>query len=231
MNLMLKKKQLAQAIRTLSEGGVFAQTVGHASMRLTEDTFLMLGHTHKAFKTLDEITEDDMIVVDLDGNVLEGKYKAPGEVYIHTEVYRSRPDVGGIVHGHPKFSEIIGISGKPYLAVDHRAYQFASGVPVMDFAGQINTMELGVEVAEILGDHTAMILRGHGQVIVGDDLEEACCNAFLFEDNAEKLLVAYAIGTPQPLKESELRKKKPTSVWIYYVKKYDPRFKEVGYLF
>ena len=228
--LLLQKKKLAQAIRTLAGGGILTMTVGHASMRLGEDRLLMLGHAHKKHKTLDSITEEQIISIDFDGKVLEGAYEPPGEVYIHTEVMKNRPDVGAAVHGHPIMSEVFGIAGRPIIAVDHRSAVFSSGVPVMDFAGQIDTPELGAQAAKILGNNTAALLRGHGQIVVGETLEEACVNAFLLEDNATKLYMALQLGGAVPLREGELRKHKPTSVWAYYVKKYDPMFDAVGQL-
>lgn len=227
--LLQQKKKLAQAIRTLAGGGVLTLTVGHASCRLEDGRILMLGHAHRSHKTLDSITEEEIIVVDGDGKVVEGNYEPPGEVYIHTEVLRARPDVGSVVHGHPMMSEVFGIAGRPIVAVDHRSAMFASGVPVMDFAGQVDSPELGRQVAEVLGDCTAMLLRGHGQVVVGETLEGACANAFLLEDNATKLFMALQLGGgAKALRPDEMRKHKPTSVWAYYVKKFDPMFGAVG---
>jgi ribulose-5-phosphate 4-epimerase/fuculose-1-phosphate aldolase len=65
---------------------------------------------------------------------------------------------------------------------------------------------------------------------VGETLEETCVNAFLLEDNATKLYMALQLGGAVPLREGELKKHKPTSVWAYYVKKYDPMFDTVGRL-
>lgn len=227
---MLKRKKLAQAIRTLAGGGVLTLTVGHAAWRLEDGRILMLGHAHKSYKTLDSITEEEIIVIDSEGNVVEGNYETPGEVYIHTEIFKARPDVMSVVHGHPLMSEVFGIAGREIVPVDHRSAMFASGVPIMDFAGQIDTVELGRECAQILGDRTAMLLRGHGQIVVGETLEDACANAFLLEDNAAKLYMALQLGGAKPLQSNEIRRKKPTSVWAYYVKKFDPMFDKVGRL-
>ncbi len=229
-DILALKKKLAQAIRVLSGGEVLTLTVGHAALRIGPDRIIMLGHSHKSFKTLDTITEDEIIEIDMDGNLIDGRYEPPGEFYIHTEIMKARPDVKAIVHGHPLMSKVFGIAGRPIVPVDPRARTFSAGVPVMDFAGQVDTPELGQEAARILGDKKAMLLRGHGQIVVGETLEEACCNAFTLESNAMQLYMALQIGTPQALREDECKAKKGTSVWVYYVKKFDPMFEIVGHL-
>src|SRR5665647_2060747 len=136
MDLLELKKGIAQAVRTLSGGEVLTLTVGHVSCRIPDsDNILILGHCHKAYKTLDTITEDDIVVMDMDGNTVEGNYDPPGEKYIHTEIYRQRSDVNSIVHGQPEMSTAFSIAGKKIVPVFIRGSQFAPEVPVMDCAG------------------------------------------------------------------------------------------------
>jgi L-ribulose-5-phosphate 4-epimerase len=227
MNILELKKKLAQAVRTLAGGNILTLTVGHVSCRIPDnDNILILGHSHKAYKTLDTITEADIIIMDLEGNVVEGNYEPPGERYIHTEIYKARPDVNSIVHGHPEMSTIFSIGGKKIIPVYYRAAQFRPEVPVMDFAGQIDTKELGTAVAKAIGNASALLLRGHGNIVVGESIEEAGVNAFALETNARMQFYASLIGSPIPLKDDEIKKHKPTSVWSYYVKKYDSMFEE-----
>jgi len=142
-DLLIIKKKLAQAIRTLHGGGFLPLTLGHVSYRLSEERIAILGHVHKALKTLDMITEEEIIIMDLDGNTIEGKYEPPGEKYIHTEIYKKRSDIQSIVHGHPEISTAFSVAGVGIVPVYYRAGQFQGEIPIMDFSGQINTKESG----------------------------------------------------------------------------------------
>jgi ribulose-5-phosphate 4-epimerase/fuculose-1-phosphate aldolase len=227
MSLAERKALVAQAVRTLAGGDILTLTVGHVSSRVPgEGWVLILGHTHKAFKTLDSIEAADIIAMDLAGNPVEPGGEPPGERFLHTEIYRRRPDVQAIVHGHPETSTYFGVAGREIVPVYFRAGQFAPRVAIHDFAGQIDTPERGRAVAEALGGSAALLLAGHGTVVVGASVEEAVVNAFALETNARIQLYAALLGTPRRLREEEIKAHKNTSVWRYYVKRYDPRFGE-----
>jgi len=218
---------VARAVRTLAGGDILTLTVGHVSCRVPgENWVLILGHTHKAFKTLDSIEAADIIRMDLDGRPLDAGGEPPGERFIHTEIYRRRPDVQAVIHGHPETSTYFGVAGREIVPVYFRAGQFAPRVAIHDYAGQIDTPELGRAVAEELGGSTALLLRGHGTVVVGESIEEATVNAFALETNARIQLYASQLGTPRLLRTEEIKAHKNTSVWRYYVKRYDPLFGE-----
>ncbi len=222
MNLLEKKKEIAQAVRTLSGGGILTLMVGHVSFRDKESgNIVILGHAHKEHKTLDQITEDDIILMDKSGKTIEGKYEPPGELFIHTEIYKARPDVMAIVHGHPEYCIACSIDRKPMFPVYYRAAQFFPDVPVLDYAGQIDTEEKGKSTADAIQDRKGLMLRGHGIVTVGATVEEAAVNAFALETNARIMLYASMKGTPEPLRQDDLKIHKPTSEWVYYTKKYD----------
>jgi L-ribulose-5-phosphate 4-epimerase len=222
------KQEIAQAVRTLSGAEILTLTLGHVSYRVPKsEKIVILGHTHKSFKMLDEVTEEDIIVMDFDGNTIEGKYEPPGEKYIHTEIYKRRPDVQSVIHGHPFLSMALGIANIRIVPVYFLASQFHPEVPILDYWGQIDTAELGKKVADALGDCLALILRGHGVVVTGESIEDASNNAVMLEKNAEVQLMASYVGKPVPI--TPLAKKfKFTSAWRYFVKKFDPLFGQEG---
>jgi ribulose-5-phosphate 4-epimerase/fuculose-1-phosphate aldolase len=218
------KRQVARAVRTLAGGEILTLTVGHVSCRIPGTVhFAMLGHAHAKFLTLDQVSEEQIIVVDMNGNVVEGSLEPPGEKYIHTEIYRRRPDVQAIVHGHPDLSMAFGVAFRKIIPVHHRAMQFHPEVPLLDYSGQIDTPELGAQVAEAIGESAALLLRGHGVVVVGESLTDACVSAFSLEKNCQVLMMAAQLGTPVPLQPTG-GKTRHTSVWNYYVRKFDPLF-------
>lgn len=99
-DLELLRRKLASSCRVLAKEGHADGTAGHVSARIDSETFLM----KPAGFGLEEIGPDDLVVLNLEGQKLEGKHKAHNEVPIHSEIYRMRPDVGCVIHTHPLFS-------------------------------------------------------------------------------------------------------------------------------
>jgi L-ribulose-5-phosphate 4-epimerase len=223
------KEKIAEMIRILAEGEILTLMKGHLSYRLPgTDEVLILGHAHRSGKTLAGITGDDIVTIDLDGNLLDGSTQPPGERFIHTCIYRRREDVGAVIHAHPYASMPFAVAGIRIIPVHHEAIAFAPGVEILDYAGQIDTEERGVMVAEALKDRAALLLRGHGSVVVGRDAEEACCNAFALELNAKIQFQASLLGTPRAVNREEIQNvSKPgeqphrsASPWPFYIEKY-----------
>lgn len=222
MDLLGKKREIAQAVRTLAGGGILTLMVGHVSWRDKESgNIVILGHAHKEHKTLDKITEDDIILMDMLGKTINGKYEPPGEFFIHTEIYRAHPDIMSVVHGHPEYCIACSIDNSSMFPVYYRAAQFFPDVPLLDYAGQIDTEEKGRRVAACIKERKGLLLRGHGIVTVGGTVEEAAVNAFALETNARIFLFASLRGKPKPLRQENLKVHKSTSEWVYYLSKYD----------
>lgn len=223
------KKKIAEMVRILAAGDILTLSSGHLSYRIPEtEEVLIPRHLHHEGKTLDEVTEGDIVVMDLEGNVLEGDQSPPGERFVHTCIYKRRKDVHAVIHAHPYHSMAFGVAGVEMIPVYHRAIVFAPRVEIFDFSGQVDHEEVGMKVAEALKENVALLLRGHGTVVVGKTPEEACCNAFALETNAKIQLWASILGNPQAVTKEEVLGltqpgKKPHSIssaWSYYVKKY-----------
>jgi len=217
------KNEIAKAVRILARGEILTQLFGHISVRLEgKDQFYILGHVHKDGKLLTDITGDDIVKVNFDGLKLEGRVSPPGECFIHSEIYKLHPEVKSIVHAHPMLSVIFSVAGQEILPVEHRAVIFYPSVKILDIPAQINTPELGNKVAKALGDNLAILLRGHGNVVVGSSLEGACSNAFVLERNALIQYKAMTLGkelyTIHPEEVREGFRKDFSSVWPYYVR-------------
>jgi L-fuculose-phosphate aldolase len=195
MDLDSYKKRLITALRVLINENIFEQTMGHLSVRVPETGEILIpGHIHKLGRTLESLTEDDLAVIDVEGNWVGGKLKPPGERYIHTEIYRVRPDVNAVVHAHSQLSVAFSIAGEHILPCHHRGTIFKPFVPIHDYPAQINTRELGAEVAITLGPGYACLLRGHGVVCVGGTPEEAAVVAITLETAALHQMRVKSLG-------------------------------------
>jgi len=193
----MSKQQLVDAIRMLERAGYIDHN-GHASARRDERSF----YINSGASVRGALTVDDIVAVDLDGNLVEGTAKPPLEYHIHSEIYRARPDVNAVMHTHPQWSTYLTMTGTAYLPV------YAQGVlvgdmPVLDSVLSINTKPMGEKLAAALGRRPAVLLKAHGAVAVGADIVECFALAAYIEENAYRQYMAMQIGAPYVFSEAE----------------------------
>ena len=220
------KDKLAQATRILVNEGLI-ETSGHPSYRIPGTNHLyVLGHIHEEGRTLFDTSAEDIITVDLDGNLVEGDHNPPGEIYIHTEIYKARDDINSVLHTHSPVTMALGIAGIPVKAVWLNAVVFGQGVPIFESACQIDTQENGQKLAAVLGNHMAVMLKGHGAATVGLSIEHACSIALNLEKTAKLMLMASQCGQVQALSAEDVTRygnkgrvdseKSRKGFWAYY---------------
>jgi L-ribulose-5-phosphate 4-epimerase len=195
---------------------------GHISARIpgTDRALIQPRDTSRA-----GLTADDILVVDLDDNVLEGQGPAPSETALHTAVYKARPDAVAVCHGHPTMSTLFTVVDRPFLAVRNFAYRFAAGVPVHPDTTHIRTEEQGRAVAATLGQNTVCLLRGHGTCVASRSVEELLMDCLDIEENARSLLYASSLGPLLPITQDEVAQLKDSygrsdyraaKIWEHY---------------
>ena len=180
---------LALAIRMLEARGILDYN-GHCSIRTDRGMLINAGSCQRSRATAADICE-----IGMDGAVLAGAGKPPLEFHLHAGLYWHRPDVGAIVHAHPRWSTYLTMTGTEYLPV------FAQGsllypLPVLDTPDSINTPDMAARLADTLGDRPAALMKAHGGVAVGADIVEAFVLMCYLEENAERQYRASLIGTP-----------------------------------
>ncbi|MDB5572506.1 MAG: L-fuculose-phosphate aldolase [Hyphomicrobiales bacterium] len=184
------KQQLVDCIRMLERAEIIDFN-GHCSIRLSEDRILInQGNCQRS-----KLTAADIVVIDMEGRLIEGASNPPLEFHLHTGVYRARKDVKAIVHAHPKWSTYLTMTGRAYQPV------FAQGVlpgdaPVLDTPASINTVEMANRLAAVLGDRPSALMKSHGAVTVGASIVEAFVLAVYLEENAQRQYMALQIGEP-----------------------------------
>jgi L-ribulose-5-phosphate 4-epimerase len=196
------KRLLADAGRVLAHEGQGDYVAGHVSLRLPEEPnrFLM----KPAGFGLEEMTEDNIIMVDLDGNKVEGAAGRHNEVFIHSEVLRARPDCVAVVHTHAPYAVAFSSLGKPLLAVSNDGAFFATGLPVFDETTElIITKQRGAAVARKLGQHGALLLRNHGIVTAATSMEQAVWLALKLNQACHMQLMAEWAGGPKLVGDPE----------------------------
>lgn len=204
-------EDLAAASRILVDQGVF-DAAGHVSIRhpLTADRFLMSRSLAPAL-----VTADDIMEFTVDCEPCEARGRTPFiERYLHGGIYRKRPEVMAIAHGHSAAVIPFGLVTTPMRATYHNAAFLAAGVPVFDIRERfgatdivINNAEKGAALAESLGDKAVLLLRAHGFVAVAPTIQSAVFRAIFTEVSARVQLQAATLGGPiAALDEEEGRK-------------------------
>jgi HCOMODA/2-hydroxy-3-carboxy-muconic semialdehyde decarboxylase len=207
---------------------------GHVSVRDPTDPnkFLMSRSTAPEL-----VTAADVLVHDLDGNTpAPASVKLYLERFIHAEIYRSRPEVNAIVHCHSPSLIPFGVTGVALRPLYHMSAFLGGGVPVFDIrkaAGGatdmlIRTPELGRALAQSLGSHPAALMRGHGAVVVGRDIQQVVFRSVYTELNAKLQGQALALGTKVIYLDADEAKKaeesnngtltRPWELWLRRVK-------------
>lgn len=218
------RELLATSCRILYRLGL-SDYLGHPSARVpgTDKVWIKPKHSPRV-RGMDRMAADMMVAIDLDGNLLEGDEQPPSERFIHTEIYRARPDVLSVVHTHQPISTLMGIVDLPILPVLHiQSPLVERPVPTYPHAVLITTAELGRGVAEALGDHQVCHLQGHGIVSVATTVQEATLGAIHLEHLAEACFKAAQVGRqprvipPEELEALRRDRASPAGRWAYYV--------------
>lgn len=186
------RQKVALTCRALFDAGHDSGLAGQITARAEQPATF---YTQRLGLGFDEITEDNLLVVDEDLNVLAGSGMANPANRFHSWIYRARPDVQCIVHTHPFHVAALSMLETP-LVVSHM-----DTTPLYDdcaFLAQWPGVPVGNEEGEIisaaLGDKKAILLAHHGQIVAGASVEEACSLAVLIERAAKLQLAAMAAG-------------------------------------
>ena len=225
MNIKEFKETLAYSCNILAQEGHWDNILGHVSVRIPkQDRILMKPHSFG----LEEIRPQHIIVCNLDGKKIEGKYERHSEIFIHTEIFKARPDVNCVVHTHPPYAIAFGSLRQPLRPVSHEGSIFCEGLPLFDYTtALIRTPELGREVAKTLGSCRGVLMKNHGSTVVGDSIEVATLYAVFLEKAARIQLLATASGEPSWTSDEEAKVKfeqiytphRLGSMWDYFIRR------------
>jgi L-fuculose-phosphate aldolase len=191
------KQKLILAGKVLVQQGQDDFTRGHISIRLPDNPSLFFMKPHSV--GLDELTTENILTIDLEGNVVAGKSRRHSEVYIHSEIFKVRSDVQSILHTHPPYSIALSATGRPIKAYSQPGALFADSVGVYDDTiNLIRSHEMGAGVAKALGAHPAVLLKNHGVVMVAASIEEVVIRTIMLESAAMIQLTVEAAGDAAP---------------------------------
>ena len=187
------RQRLIDSGRILQFNGQADLTRGHVSIRVPGEPKLFYMKPHSM--GFDEITMENIVTCNLNGVKVAGGGRRHSEVFIHSEIYKARPDVNSVIHTHPTNAVALSATGKPLLPISQPSVAFYDGLPYYtDTIELIRNVEKGQGVAQALGSCKALLMRNHGVVVVGASVEESTVLAIMLENACEIQLKAEAAG-------------------------------------
>lgn len=226
------RARVAKACRVLGKLQLTKSASGHISARVPGTDTILIRARGPGESGVRFTADDDIIVVDFHGKKLSGRddLETPHEVYIHTWLYRTRSDIGAVLHAHPATVVLFTICNKPLMPI-YGAYDPSSvrllleGIPTYPRSITVSNDELGEEFAATMTG-CACLMRGHGITTCGATVEEATLTAIRLNELAEMNYRAHLLGDPQPIPDEDIAHFKPGNrkgkdshagpLWRYY---------------
>jgi L-ribulose-5-phosphate 4-epimerase len=197
------RRNVAQLHQELTRNNLVAWTQGNVSERVPGHELVVIKPSGLSYA---DLTPDTMVVVDLEGNVVEGELSPSSDTATHLFVYRELERVGGVVHTHSPYATAWAARGEPIPCVlTAIADEFGGDIPLGPFA-RIGGEEIGQGIVETLGASRsrAVLMRSHGVFTIGSDAREAIKAAVLCEDAARTVLLARQLGALERLEEGDI---------------------------
>ena len=197
------KQELYELHLELPKQNLVAWTSGNVSALDRETGLVVIKPSGVRYEAL---RPEHMVVVDLDGRIVEGDKSPSSDTASHLYIYRQRADVGGIVHTHSPYATAFAAVGRPipvYLTA--QADEFGGPIPCGGFA-LIGGEEIGQVVVGAIGASCAVLLKNHGVFTIGKNAEAAVKAAVMVEDVAKTTWLALQIGQPEAIQPADVEK-------------------------
>ena len=197
------KVELVELHRELPKHNLVVWTGGNVSARDPKTGLVVIKASGIRYE---EMRTQHMVVVDIDGNIVEGEYKPSSDLYSHLYIYKHRPDVNGVVHTHSVYATAFAAVNKPIpVVLTAIADEFGGPIPCGGFA-LIGDDTIGKVVVESIGKSPAVLLKNHGVFTIGKNAKSAVKAAVMTEDNAKTVWLAMQIGTPDVIPQEDVEK-------------------------
>lgn len=187
---MSLKKEFIKICHMVYEKGFVAATDGNLSQRINYNQALIT----PSGKNKGELNEDDLLVIDLDGNLIEGKGKISTEVKMHLLAYNSRRDINAVVHAHPVYATAFAAAGRDLTDPVFPEVILTLGKVHLCEYGTPSTEELILPIKKFIDKAWALLLQNHGAVTFGVSLKDAYYKMEKLEHAAKTIFIAEQLG-------------------------------------
>jgi L-ribulose-5-phosphate 4-epimerase len=206
------RKQLYTLHLELVKYNLVVWTMGNVSARDPETGLVVIKPSGIRYE---DLRPEDMVIVDMDANILEGKLKFSSDTLTHLYIYKQRPDVNGVCHTHSTFATAFAAVGRPIPCfLTGMADEFGGEIPLGGFE-LIGSEAIGREVCRVIGDSKAVIMQNHGVFTIGKSAEAAVKAAVMAEDAARTSFYALQLGTPIPIAQADITKLYDRYTYVY----------------
>src|SRR5689334_12981713 len=197
------KEELMQLHLELPKNNLVVWTGGNVSARDPETGLVAIKPSGVRYE---DLTAESMVVLDLDGTIVDGTHSPSSDTYSHLYIYRHRPDVNGVVHTHSRYATAFAAVGREIpVFLTGQADEFGGPIPCAPFT-LIGDDSIGRLVVEGIGRSPAILLKNHGVFTIGPSAAAAVKAAVMTEDVAATAFLALQLGTPDLLPDDVVAK-------------------------
>lgn len=201
MRYLKERKEVMDTAKEIYKANLVSGTWGNVSTRINGEPLMIITPSGMDYESL---TVEDMVLVNLQGNVEEGCWKPSVETRLHAEIYSRRPDVGAVVHVHSLFATVFAVAGQKIpVLIEETAQVIGHEVEVAPYA-ICGSDELAINTATVLGAGQAVLLANHGLIGVGKNTADALKVCSVAEKTAMIALYARQLGSVNSLPEPEI---------------------------
>lgn len=185
------RKQVIDAGISMLDSKMVVGTWGNISARVIGENYIAITPSGVDY---DNITPEGIVILDMDGNVVDGNMKPSIEFNLHLEVYRTRDDVNAVVHTHSTYCTALAIARKPIPAAAEDLVQIVGGDVRVSEYFLPGSVELAKAAVKALEGRNAVLLANHGCLVAGRDLKESMKIAGVLEKSAQATILAQIMG-------------------------------------
>ncbi len=209
---MFEKEKL-EVIKTgilLDRYDLIALSGGNVSWRL-DDGHILVTPSGMIYEDLEA---GDILVLDIDGNIIEGARRPSVDTEALLYIYQKRPDIKAIIHTHQPYATALSLVSDEFkVNLTTLANGTQGNVKVTPFSSAAS-IDMGIDTVEYIGDTLAVILRHHGVIAVGDSLKQALYACVYLEEAAKTYIAAKSIGEPRMMSDAQIEQ--AVNVFKYY---------------
>jgi len=193
------REEVYKAHISLMENRLVMWTSGNVSARDPKTDLVVIKPSGVSY---DKLLPDNLVVVDLNGNIIEGNLKPSVDMATHLYVYKHIPEVMAVIHTHSTCASAFAVIGKSIpVCLTAMADFFGHDIPIGNLV-LIGEEEIGKEIVNKIGNSKAIIMKNHGPFTIGTSVNEALKAAIFLEESAKTLIMAKILGEPQSIPES-----------------------------
>jgi len=208
------RQSVIDAGNKLVAEGLVARTWGNVSIRINKDQMLITPSGRK----YDELELKDIVLVDINTHKYEGDIKPSSEYKLHTEIYKTRPKIGSVIHTHQMNASTVATAGRTVPPIlDDQAQIIGPDIRVAPYALP-STKKIVRETVKALKGRMAALMANHGAVCIGRDIDEAFVVAQVLEKACKAFIEAEFLGGAKSINKFEAH-----LMHQFYLKKYSKK--------